>query len=105
MRHALATNLEVQVIGRGTSGAPDGADERSSFHPISHLDEICAVMRIDRRESVRVGDLDDAPIRGLTPAEDHGPRGSGVDGRTARSLDIHPSVPAPETAPTEARGD
>src|SRR5512132_2012161 len=63
MRHALATNLEVQVIGRGMSGAPDGADERSSFHAVSRLDEIGAVMRIDRDQSVRVGDLDDASIR------------------------------------------
>ena len=104
MRHALATNLEVQVIGRGMSGTPDGADERSSFHAVSRFDEIGAVMRIDRDQSVRVGDLDDASIRGLTSAEDHDPRGGGVDGCTARSFDIHPSMPAPETAPAKGRG-
>ena len=103
MRHAVATNLEVHVSGRGVSGAPDGADERSSLHAVSRVDEIGAVMRIDRDESVRVGDLDNASIPGLTSAEDHDPRGRGMDGGTARSFDVHPSMPAPETAPTEAR--
>jgi hypothetical protein len=41
----------------------------------------------------------------LTPAEDYDARGGGVDGCTARSLDIHPSMPAPKTAPTETRDD
>ena len=103
MRQIVATNLEVQVIGRGMSGASDGADERSSIYPVSHLDEIGAVMRIDRGESVWVRDLDNAAIRGLTPAEDHDPRGGAVDGRTAWSFDIHSLMPAPETAPTEGR--
>jgi hypothetical protein len=105
IRHALTTNLEVQVTGSGISGAPDGTDERSSFHPVSHFDEVGAVVRIDRGESVRVGDLDYAPIPGLTPAEYHDSRGGGVDGRTAWCLDIHPSMPAPEAAPAEARDD
>jgi hypothetical protein len=91
------------MIGCGMAGAPDGADERPSLHPVSHSDEIGAVMGIDRGKSVRVDDLDDATIRGLTPAEDHDPRGGAVDGRTARSFDIHALMPAPETAPTEAR--
>jgi hypothetical protein len=62
IRHALATNLEVQMVGGGASGAPDGADERSRFHAITSLDEVAAVVRIDRAESIRVGDLDDAPV-------------------------------------------
>jgi hypothetical protein len=105
MRHALAPNLEVHVTGCSISGAPDGTNERSSFHPVTHFDEVGAVVRIDRGESVRVGYLDYAPIPGLTPAEYHDSRGGGVDGRTAWCLDIHPLMPPPEAAPAEARDD
>jgi len=104
-RHALAANLEVQVVGSSVSGAPDRTDQRSRFHPVSRLDEICAVVCIDRGESVRVGNLDNAPIGGLTSAEYHGSRCDGANGRTARSLDVHASMPAPETARTETGGD
>src|SRR4029450_7812986 len=86
------------------SETSDGADARSSIYPVPPLDEIGAVMRIDRGESVRVRDLDNAAIRGLTPAEDHDPRGGAVNGRTAWSFDIHSLMTAPEPAPTEARG-
>ena len=104
-RRALATNLVVQMIGGGASGAPYGADERSRSHAIACLDEVGAVVSISRAQSIRVGDLDHPPVGGLTPAEHHGTRGGGVDGRTPRSLDVHASVPAPEPAPTEARGN
>src|ERR1700730_3096728 len=105
IRTAPAMNLEVQMAGGGVSSAPDGTDECTRCHAISCLDEVGAVVGIDRAESVRVGDLDDPPIGGLTPAEHHGARCSGADGRTARSLDVHAPVPAPEAAPTEARDD
>ena len=57
LRHGLATNLEVLVIGGGVSGAPDGADERSRSHAITWPDEVGAVVRIDRAQPIRVGDL------------------------------------------------
>jgi hypothetical protein len=104
VRHALSTDLEVQMIGGGVSGAPDGADERSRSHAISWLDEVDAVVSVDRDQSVRMGDLDHPPVGGLTPAEDHCACCGGVDRRTARSLDVHTAVPAPEAARTEARG-
>src|SRR5712691_10465630 len=105
IRHALATNFEVQVVGGRVSGAPDDADERSCCHAICCLDKVGAVVGIDRAEPIRVGDLDHPPIGGLTPAEDHGTGCGGADGLTARSLDVHASVPTRETASTEARGD
>lgn len=105
MCHALAMNLEVQMIGGGMSGTPNGADERSRSHAISRLDEVDAVMRVDGAQPVRVDHLDDAPVGALTPAERHGTACGGVNGRTVVSFDVHAPVPTPEPARAKARSD
>src|SRR5262249_48557288 len=57
-RDALTSDLEVEVIGRRVTGVADRSDHRAGLHFVARLDEVRAVVRVDRAESVRVSDLD-----------------------------------------------
>ena len=91
-RHALAANLEVEMIGRRSAGAAHSADHRPGLHLIACSDEVRAVVGVDRAEPVRVRDLDYPAIGGLASAEDHGARCRCADGGAPRGLDVNAAM-------------
>ncbi len=101
LRHALTTNLEVQMITGGSTGAPHGADHAPRLHPFPCPNEILEVVRINCLESGRMSDSDYPSIGGIPAAEHHGAGRGGVNGLALRGLDVKPAMPSPGATPAE----
>jgi hypothetical protein len=102
---ALTTDLEVEVIRRGTARAAYGADDRSGPYPVARLDEVPAVVGVDGAESIRVLDLDDPAIGRLSSAEEHRAGGCRANGRARRGLDVNATMRTPGTRAAKPRND
>ena len=90
--HVLTAHLEVEVIRRRTTSVAHAADHRPGFHLVARLDEVRAVVRVDRAESVQMRDLDRPTIGGGSAAEDHGARGCGMDRCALRGLNVNAAM-------------
>src|SRR5256712_2783466 len=99
----LATDLEVQMVGRRAAGPADRRDRLAGRDPVARLDEVRIVVGVDREEAAVVRDLDDATVAGLDAAHPDDAGCRRLHGRAGLGLDVDAGVPA-AAPPAEAGG-